>query len=624
MEQTTFKQETSGPKGVQGEYPIINCHTHVFTGDHVPPYLAKSIIIRPFYRLLNFKFVFWIYRKIRAKKGKETFDGTANLKARRKFENEKRFQGRFILYTLYLILGYYLTAQSVDILLHWAFNAPAHPGKLMKTVISLHKFLTDYYILLDVKNTWCQAGIIALVVVFFKAGRNLLWSLAQALFSILRKIPGKKTKELYERYLTIGKYTFHRQQRRTLQDLEKQYPEGTGFVVLPMDMIYMDAGAPTIPYPSQMEDLARIKAENDNVYPFVFADPRRIKEDPAYFSYRVEQGKVVLNDCFIKSYIEGHPVVFKEGKEPRQVKFSGFKIYPALGYYPFDPLLLPLWKYAEQEGLPIMTHCVRGPMYYRGKKKSEWDYHPIFRELREPIGNKEPAEEDFTELLMPQKKNDAFSANFTHPMNYVCLLKKEFLVKAVEIAWAQATDQQTKANLEAMFGFTPATDGNKAHLTNGLDDLKICFGHYGGGDEWYRYLEGDRFRHSTQVISHPDFGIDFIHYAGSKKISLGKPEQLWKFTDWYSIISSMMLQHKNVYADISYILHDDANILPLLKQTLQNPNLREKVLYGTDFFVVRNHKSDKNMLADMMGGLDKADFDQIARLNPRKYLNLPM
>jgi hypothetical protein len=45
-------------------------------------------------------------------------------------------------------------------------------------------------------------------------------------------------------------------------------------------------------------------------------------------------------------------------------------------------------------------------------------------------------------------------------------------------------------------------------------------------------------------------------------------------------------------------------------------------LYGTDFYVVRNHKSDKNMLADMMGGLDEKDFDQIASTNPRKFLNL--
>lgn len=81
-----------------------------------------------------------------------------------------------------------------------------------------------------------------------------------------------------------------------------------------------------------------------------------------------------------------------------------------------------------------------------------------------------------------------------------------------------------------------------------------------------------------------------------------------------------MLYYPNVYADISYILHGDKDILPLLRQTLQNPGLKEKVLNGTDFFVVRNHKLDKNMLADMTGGLSEKESDQIARVNPRNYL----
>ena len=83
----------------------------------------------------------------------------------------------------------------------------------------------------------------------------------------------------------------------------------------------------------------------------------------------------------------------------------------------------------------------------------------------------------------------------------------------------------------------------------------------------------------------------------------------------------MMLQYENVYADISYILHDEV-ILPILKQTLSNTELQAKVLYGTDFYVVRNHKSDKAILADMRAGLTEVEFDLIARYNPRGYLNL--
>ena len=82
-----------------------------------------------------------------------------------------------------------------------------------------------------------------------------------------------------------------------------------------------------------------------------------------------------------------------------------------------------------------------------------------------------------------------------------------------------------------------------------------------------------------------------------------------------------MLQHDNVYADISYILHDD-EIVPLLKQTINNPKLGEKVLFGTDYFVVRNHSSEKDLLTSITGNLTTKEFDKIARNNPRNYLNL--
>ena len=376
---------------------------------------------------------------------------------------------------------------------------------------------------------------------------------------------------------------------------------------------------------SSTQDIAALKASKTNhIYPFVFVDPRRIeKEGSGYFDYEVTDGKVVLKPCFIQEYIV-------------QKEFSGFKIYPALGYYPFDPLLLPLWKYAEQNNIPILTHCVRGPMYYRGSKKREWDYHPVFEEAiaegsknhKDQPGtdtcNEINKEDIYAPLLLSQIKNSEFTANFTHPLNFICLLKKRFLAKAVEIAYNKTGDAVVKQKIKTLFGYVPSNGKISATVAHGLDDLKICLGHYGGGDEWKRFFEKDRFKHSAQILKHPEKGIDFLYEAGSNPplCSFGKPEQLWKYTDWYSIISSMIVQHNHVYADISYILHDDVAILPLLKQTLQNKNLREKVLYGTDFYVVRNHKSDKNMLADMMGGLTVEDFDQVARVNPRIFLNI--
>ncbi|MBK9961224.1 MAG: hypothetical protein IPP06_07755 [Saprospiraceae bacterium] len=49
-------------------------------------------------------------------------------------------------------------------------------------------------------------------------------------------------------------------------------------------------------------------------------------------------------------------------------KLNGFKIYPALGYYPFDEELLLLWKYAADHQIPIMTHVIKGTVFYRDRK----------------------------------------------------------------------------------------------------------------------------------------------------------------------------------------------------------------------------------------------------------------
>jgi hypothetical protein len=582
--------------------PIINCHTHIFTGDHVPPYLGKSIIASPLYKLVNFQWVFarfrWWFEK---GPGKKKYGGAANAKRARQYRRRMRIQRNSLLRIVFAVVGWYLTFQAIDILLHWLFGGSQKTPGWIK---GLHAFLTQYHILLDVRYILLQLLVILVVIVFFKSGRNLLLFIAKNTISLLKKIPGKETKELFERYLTIGRFAFHRTQQGTLNQLKDQYPEGSGFVILPMDMEYMEAGKPTESYPDQMQKLADLKDNGQPIYPFVFVDPRRIAADPDYFRYDYVNGHVVLLDCFIKKYIE-------------EKEFSGFKIYPALGYYPFDPLLLPLWKYAEQKQLPILTHCVRGPMYFRGVKKKEWDTHPVFKQTSEGGGVNDP-------LLLPETKNDAFSSNFTHPLNFVCLLKKKYLAMVVHNACRKDPERHQK--LQQIFGLTENELGDgriEPEISIGLDDLKICLGHYGGNDEWLRHFESDRYNHNNELSQTPDRGIEFVYLKNTTTFSPGKPEQLWKDADWYSIISSLMLQHKHVYADISYILHNHAQTLPLLKQTLQNPWLRKKVLYGTDFYVVRNHKSDKHMLADMMGGLDEKDFDQIARCNPRAFLNLP-
>ena len=571
---------------------IINCHTHIFTGDHVPPYLAKTFVPAPFYYLFSLSFIvklfrFW-YNHPYTWRFKPWYKKMMKLLYHIKMVGSRKIYNR----SLSSVVGVFLSIQVFFILFDWFSWLSKPDNDSLKTVNDLRVWLSKYWILVIPHSFLGKSLLVLALILFFKPGRNIIFSLLKKVWSFLGMLPGPQSKALAKRYINIGRFAFYGEQTNVFGRLKNQYPNGTGFIVLPMDMEYMEAGKlkEKHRYAHQMAALKAIKGttgNEDRFFPFVFADPRRfVDEGKAHFDYEISNGSVTLNDCFIKEYIEKN-------------RFSGFKIYPALGYYPFDETLLPLWKYAADNGLPIITHCIRGTIFFRGDKKREWDQHPVFEQV---ISGK-----DYEPLRLLEVKNRDYINNFTHPLNYLCLLDEKLLRKLVENA--------KNDRIRELFGYTDAD----TELKYNLNQLKICFGHFGGDDEWHRFLESDRDNYASQLVKNPKVGIRFLEDEDGKP-SRGKPEQIWKDVDWYSIICSMMLQYPNVYADLSYIIHSDG-IQPLLKQTLSNDGLRERVLFGTDFYVVRNHKSEKNMLIDVTDHLSEEEFDQIARINPRAFLN---
>ena len=88
--------------------------------------------------------------------------------------------------------------------------------------------------------------------------------------------------------------------------------------------------------------------------------------------------------------------------------------------------------------------------------------------------------------------------------------------------------------------------------------------------------------------------------------------------------SSIKSTFKNERPDDIYSKWVDSETIKLqeeiLKHTLRNESLKNKVLFGTDFYVVRNHNSEKDLLAQTMSNLSSEEFDLIARDNPINYL----
>ncbi|MBX2896876.1 MAG: hypothetical protein KF763_15625 [Cyclobacteriaceae bacterium] len=575
----------------QTKPPLINCHTHIFTGDHVPPYLAKTFVPPPLHYLLPLSLIvkffrFWYKYPNRWRYGARA-KRTARLWYKIRMIGARTGIARFFS----VVIGSAI-ALVVLIILIDGFADPRSTNAVVVYVLRIKRWLCDHYLLWIPGSVFGKVMLLVILLLFFKPMANLVFSVMKRVFGIFNAIPGPDSVKLAKRYLNIGRYSFYRSQARIYTKLKDQYPVGTGFIVLPMDMEFMEAGKlnSDYSYHHQMQELLELKQKKQNqdtLFPFVFVDPRRfVAEGTRHFDYEVTTSRVTLKDCFIKTFVEQH-------------QFSGFKIYPALGYYPFDEALLPLWKYAADHGIPILTHCIRGTIFYRGNKKKEWDAHPVFEQV---TGKR------YEPLQLNEVENKDFCNNFTHPLNYLCLLDETLLRVVI-------SNTKPESAARKLFGFTDLNTPLEHNLTH----LKLCFGHFGGDDEWLRFLESDRDNYSSQLAKRPDRGITFLTNENGVE-RRGKPEQTWKYVDWYSIICSMMLQYKHVYADLSYIIHSPG-IQPLLKHTLQNERLREKVLFGTDFYVVRNHKSEKNMLADITYHLTDEELDQIGRTNPRVFLS---
>jgi predicted TIM-barrel fold metal-dependent hydrolase len=240
----------------------------------------------------------------------------------------------------------------------------------------------------------------------------------------------------------------------------------------------------------------------------------------------------------------GEPIIPFIGTDPRQPDilefvtkwhkrgFKGIKLYPPLGYYPNDVRLEPVYEYAIEHNLPVMTHCSRGGVHVK-KVTNQMLHEP------NPLGRK-----------VVKKKAKQFSDIYTDPANYEPIATK-------------------------------------------YPDLKICLAHYGGGDEWDKYL----------------------HNPWDAKASN-------EDKSWLSIILDLMKKHDNIYADISSTLYHEEDRIDILKVLLENEKVRDRTLFGSDFYMMEREKPiERERSMKIRSQLGANLFMQIANTNVEKYLN---
>lgn len=477
---------------------VYNCHTHIFTIDHVPNKFGKKLMPLGLHHLITMKLVKWYYSKFTSR-GNYKYKVFRNKLDTIKYAIKEFFKKTVVIHLFFLILFFFL---------RWFF-----------------KILTNFFRI-------------------------------DFVFS-------KSTRETAKRFLTLGRYSLYKTQSKIFDLLSKSYDYDTSFVVLSMDMDYMGASKPMIPYLEQLEELKRIKQKKgDKILPFLFLDPRRIKETKGLKKYDNYEN-------YAKHLLDSQ-------------YFNGIKMYPALGYYPFDKSLIPMYKFAVERNIPIITHCIEGTVFYRGKKEKEWNQHPILK-YNKGQGVMAP-------IPLPQKDNYHFTTNFTHPLNYHCLLNKDLLKEYLGDDYEEELD---------------------------LSKLKICLAHFGGEDEWKKYLN-DGWNNYNKNITH-----DSIEDYRRRKNTLnyGNQRTIWWNASWLSIIYDLMVEYENVYADISFILHDET-LFPLLKFILEDPKVKDKVLFGSDYYVVSQKDTEKDLFLNLKGYLGQELFELISYTNPKKFLNI--
>jgi predicted TIM-barrel fold metal-dependent hydrolase len=331
-----------------------------------------------------------------------------------------------------------------------------------------------------------------------------------------------------------------RSQEKIFNALQAYYPEGTRFIVLPMDMEYMNAGKVPEPYSTQIEQLAGLKGKteySDLIFPFVFADPRRISQQPEYLGNLLD---------WLSSKI-----------------FSGIKMYPALGYWPFNQQLEMVYDYALEHNIPIISHCVRGVVHDRGKKL--FANHPIK-----------------TEAALPGKKAKEYTSHFTHPINFHALLDSTIITQY----WGKKKD---------------------------YSKLKVCIAHFGGSDEWRKYLMNPWVADNDNSMQEKHASLKIENWCFELETSASN-------YSWFTVIKDMIEKYENVYADISFMLYD-RELWPLLKLLLTtNPDLRERVLFGTDYYVVAQKGTERELSIGIRSYLGEELFYQIARKNVDRFL----
>lgn len=423
------------------------------------------------------------------------------------------------------------------------------------------------------KNPWYNQYVLRGLLWFFS------WLLRRVGIRAKLSLPGKKTKDLIRRYLRLLDFSYNTDakeaytQEYVFQRLQNYYPQGTKFVVLTMDMEYMGGDKPAKSFSDQLEKIEDLAERDDTMLPFLCVDPRRLTDTK-------ETDRWDWDDY---------------SKRIDTKKYKGIKLYPALGYYPFDWRLIPIYEKALEHKLPIMTHCSHGPVYSRDSwKRKIHGTHPF-------------SDMEISKRVLKGQHIESYTVHYTDPLNYLVLVRREYLLHYLKKV-KNDTGNFSKEEMDCWTAFLDRYGEDFGKIPD-FSKLKICLAHWGGGEEWDRYLE--------------DYQPDLHERVDPLKDDLtvdGKFKDVWDTYSWFSLIHEFIsLDQYNFYTDISFTLHEE-KYLNILRVQMEDKTRKERILFGTDYYVVSHKETEREFSIDVRGSLGNTLWNQLADANPKAYL----
>jgi predicted TIM-barrel fold metal-dependent hydrolase len=124
--------------------------------------------------------------------------------------------------------------------------------------------------------------------------------------------------------------------------------------------------------------------------------------------------------------------------------------------------------------------------------------------------------------------------------------------------------------------------------------------------------------------AHPKLRVCFGHFGGDENFS----QPNIPANGWAATILSLMEEYDEVYADISY--HTDCmdgganqvNYFNNLSSLLAQKKYRDRILFGTDFFLVRQRCREENYWSYYQMHFKAEEWDRLTRANPARFLGL--